>query len=78
MGDDPIDVEEAREKVRHARAAYNEALAAQDPHQTKKLKDELYDPEATLVRVKRGHESVHRGTCFDFLSVRGLRHSEPH
>ena len=57
MGDDPTDVDKAREKVRLARAAYDEAMRSQDADLTKRLKDELYDAEAELVRVKRAQES---------------------
>jgi hypothetical protein len=62
MGDDPTDVERAREKVRLVRAAYEEALHLQaDLARTKKLKAELYDAEAELVRVKRARESAPPG-----------------
>jgi hypothetical protein len=61
MGDDPTDVEKIREKVRLARAAYYEAVRSQDAARTKRLKAELYDAEAELVRVKRAHESAPPG-----------------
>jgi hypothetical protein len=61
MGDDPTDVDEAREKVRLARAAYDEVMRSQDTAGTKRLKAELYDAEAELVRVKRAHESAPPG-----------------
>jgi hypothetical protein len=58
MGRTPNEIDEAREKVRRARAAYEEALHSEsDPTQTKRLKDELYAAEAELVRVKRASES---------------------
>jgi hypothetical protein len=62
MGDDPMEVEKVREKVRFARAAYEEVRHAQtDPAQTKRLKAELYDAEAELVRAKRAQESAPPG-----------------
>jgi hypothetical protein len=60
--DDDKEIDKAREKVRLARAAYEEALRSQgDPLATKRLKAELYDAEAELVRVKRAHESAPPG-----------------
>ena len=61
MGDDPIDVDEAREKVRRARAAYDEVMRSQDTAGMKRLKAELYNAEAELVRVKRAHETAPPG-----------------
>jgi hypothetical protein len=62
MGDDPTDVDEARGKVRLARAAYDDALRSQvDPARAKRLKAELYNAEAELVRVKRAHETAPPG-----------------
>jgi hypothetical protein len=56
------EVEEAREKARLARAAYEEALGTQaDVARIKELKTELYDAEAELVRVKRAQESAPPG-----------------
>jgi hypothetical protein len=51
-------VENALEKVRLARASYEEVLASgTDPGRMKLLKTKLYEAEADLARLKRTKES---------------------
>jgi DNA-binding transcriptional regulator GbsR (MarR family) len=61
--DDDRKIDKTREKVRRARAAYEQALNAQaDTARIKELKAELYDAETELARVKRAQESAPPGT----------------
>lgn len=56
------EVEDARERVRVARAAYQEALASGGNQvRIELLKADLYEAEGRLVRIKRAKENAPPG-----------------
>ena len=73
MSDIDTEIEDTLEKVRLARAAYQEALGGADAARTKELKTKLDDAEAAVTRLKRMRGSGPPTICFDedLLPLRG-------
>ena len=76
MIDVDAEIEDAREKVRLARVAYQEAHDGSDAARTKELRTQLDDAEAALARLRmRGSGPPSRSDETSQSYVARLRHS---